>query len=60
MSTNDTNATPEQRAPTDVTEKAGEQDWPDAESLAPAAVQPGHVRDESEKPIVDPVTGGVI
>jgi hypothetical protein len=60
MTNNDSNAVPEQHIPQDVTERADAQRWPDRQSLAPAAVQPPHSRDESERPVVDPVTGGVI
>jgi len=60
MRTNDTNATPEQRRPSDVKpvlDKAGKAD---KESLAPPAVQPAGDKDESERPIVDPVTGAAL
>ncbi|TDK39106.1 hypothetical protein E2F50_02940 [Rhizobium deserti] len=60
MSNNDSNADPEQRIPPDVTERADEQKRSDRQSLAPAAVQPSQTKDESERPVVDPVTGGVI
>ncbi len=57
MGTNDTNATPEQRPPKDVRPNAGKRNYADKTSLAPPAVQPAGNKDESERPIVDPVTG---
>ncbi len=56
MSTNDTNATREQRRPKDVKPLPGKPDPADKESMAPA-VPPVGARDERERPIVDPVTG---
>jgi hypothetical protein len=55
MSTTDTNATREQRRPKDVKPVPGKPDPADKESMAPA-VPPAGAR-ESERPIVDPVTG---
>jgi hypothetical protein len=57
MKTNDTNATPEQRRPKDVNPVPEKPEPADRESLAPAAVQPAGSKDESERPIVNPVTG---
>lgn len=57
MGTNDTNATPEQRRPRDVAPIAEKPAPADTESLAPPAVQRPGAKDESERPIVDPVTG---
>jgi len=60
MRTNDTNATPEQRRPPGVNPTAEKPGKADKESLAPAAVQPAGGKDESERPIVDPVTGAAL
>lgn len=57
MGTNDTNATAEQRRPKDVGPIAEAPERKDRESIAPPTVQPPSARDESERPIVDPVTG---
>ncbi|ULJ75192.1 hypothetical protein [Rhizobium gallicum] len=56
MSTNDTNATREQRRPKDVKPVPEKPHPADKESRAPA-VPPAGTRDENERPIVDPVTG---
>jgi hypothetical protein len=57
MGTNDTNAKPEQRRPKDVGPIADAQEPKDRQSIAPPTVQPPDAKDESERPIVDPVTG---
>ena len=57
MSTNDTNATPEQRRPRDVAPVPEKAEPADRESKVPPAVQPAGEKDESERPIVNPVTG---
>ncbi len=57
MPTNDTNATPEQRRPRDVKPIPEKPEKADKGSLAPATVQPAGSKVESERPIVDPVTG---
>lgn len=57
MGTNDTNATPEQRRPADVHPTPSNPEPADDESKAPPAVQPSGEKDESERPIVNPVTG---
>lgn len=60
MSTNDQNAKPEQRHPKDVGPMPGKPEPADKESLAPATVQPPGSKDESERPLVNPVSGGTI
>jgi hypothetical protein len=60
MRTNDTNATPEQRRPVDIYPTASNQQSVDEESKAPPSVQPAGEKDESEAPIVNPVTGAPI
>jgi len=60
MSTNDQNATPEQRRPKDVSPIADSEKFGDEESMAPPLVQPAGAKDESERPIVNPVTGGAL
>lgn len=60
MGTNDTNATPEQRRPADVHQTPSSLEQGDEESIAPASVQPIGKKDESEPPIVNPVTGAPI
>lgn len=60
MSTDDTNATPEQKKPVDVHRPAGQDTSADEQSKAPPLVQPAGVKDSSEKPVVNPVTGGAI
>jgi hypothetical protein len=57
MHTNDNNSKPEQRRPDDVNPVAGDNGWSESESMAPPLVQPAGEKDESERPIVDPVTG---
>lgn len=57
MGTNDTNATPEQRRPKDVSPTPDKPEPADRESLAAPAVQRSGAKDESERPIVNPVTG---
>jgi len=57
MKTNDTNATPEQRRPKDVKPVPEKPEPADKESLAPTTVQPSGAKDESERPVVNPVTG---
>jgi hypothetical protein len=60
MGTNDTNATPEQRRPKDVKPLPGKPEGADKGSLAPTTVQPTGGRDESERPIVNPITGAAL
>ena len=57
MGTKDTNAKAEQRRPRDVGPIAEAPERADKQSVAPATVQPPGARDESERPIVDPITG---
>lgn len=57
MGTKDTNAKAEQRRPRDVGPIAEAPERADKQSIAPATVQPPGARDESERPIVDPITG---
>ncbi|OWW00136.1 hypothetical protein ATY81_25425 [Rhizobium sp. R72] len=60
MKTNDTNATPEQKRPKDVmpiAEKPERAGRADQGSMAPPAVQRRGAKDESERPIVNPITG---
>ena len=60
MKTNDQNASPEQRRPKDVSPEIDDGKFADEESMASPAVQPSGAKDESERPIVNPVTGGAI
>ncbi|MDE3770157.1 hypothetical protein [Sinorhizobium meliloti] len=60
MSTKDTNATPEQSEPADVRQPANRKKHRDEESIAPPAVQPPGAKGTSEKPEVNPVTGGAL
>jgi hypothetical protein len=60
MSTNDQNASPEQKRPKDVSPEANTDKFADEESIAPTVVQPAGSKDESERPIVNPVTGAAI
>lgn len=57
MGTKDTKAKAEQRRPRDVGPIAETPDRADRESIAPPTIQPPGARDESERPIVDPITG---
>lgn len=57
MSTTDNNARPEQARPRDVSPRADNEKFADGESLAPAGIQPAGAKDESERPVVNPVTG---
>ncbi|WFU50289.1 hypothetical protein [Sinorhizobium terangae] len=58
MTTKDTNAKPEQARPADVHQPADRKKRADEESIAPPTVQPPGAKDNSEKPEVNPVTGG--
>lgn len=60
MSTDDTNATPEQKKPKDVHRPPGQTSNADERSKAPPMVQPMGRKDESERPVVNPVTGGAL
>lgn len=60
MSANDQNVTPEQRAPKDVHRIPENPEPGDDESVATPTVQPSGAKDKSERPIVNPVTGGVL
>jgi len=60
MSTNDQNASPEQKRPRDVSPTPESERFADEESMAPPSVQPAGGKDESERPVVNPVTGGAI
>ncbi|MGK9202056.1 MULTISPECIES: hypothetical protein [Sinorhizobium] len=60
MSTKDTNATPEQSEPADIRQPANRKKRRDEESIAPPTVQPPGAKDTSEKPEVNPVTGGAL
>lgn len=57
MPTNDENVKPEQRRPRDVRSIPEKPEPADAESMATPVVQPGGVKDKSERPVVNPVTG---
>lgn len=60
MSASDKNTEPEQKTPLDVHRPPGSNSVADAPSKAPPAVQPPGVEDASERPVVNPVTGGTI
>ncbi|TCR92923.1 hypothetical protein [Rhizobium sp. BK376] len=60
MSTNDQNVKPEQRAPKDVHRIPEKPEPADEESVATPTVQPAGAKDKSERPVVDPITGGVV
>jgi hypothetical protein len=60
MATKDTNAKPEQGKPKDVHQPAARKKHPDEESVATPTVQPPAAKDTSEKPEVNPVTGGAV
>ncbi|MEY9163812.1 hypothetical protein ABIE78_001931 [Sinorhizobium fredii] len=60
MAIKNTNAEPEQRNPKDVHPPAGRQTDADETSIAPPVVQPPGAKDTSEKPKVNPVTGGAM
>jgi hypothetical protein len=57
MNTNDQNVQPEQRRPKDVSKPASEDKAADEQSMAPPTVQPAGEKDESERPVVNPVSG---
>jgi hypothetical protein len=57
MNTNDRNVKPEQRRPKDVATPASEDKAADQQSRAPPTVQPAGEKDESERPVVNPVSG---
>jgi len=60
MSTDDSNVTPEQKKPRDVHRSPGQPSHADEKSKAPPAVQPAGAKDDSERPVVNPVTGGAL
>lgn len=60
MPTDDSNATPEQKKPRDVHRPPGQPSHADEGSKAPPMIQPAGGKDESERPVVNPVTGGAI
>jgi hypothetical protein len=60
MSITDSNATPEQKKPRDVHRSPGQPSNADEKSKAPPVVQPAGAKDNSEKPVVNPVTGGAL
>lgn len=60
MSTDDSNATPEQKKPRDVHRPPGQSSHADEGSKAPPMIQPAGGKDESERPVVNPVTGAAI
>ncbi len=60
MSTDDTKATPEQKNPEDVHRAPGQSSPADEKSKAPPVVQPAGSKDASERPVVNPVTGGTL
>ncbi|ASY68784.1 hypothetical protein [Sinorhizobium fredii] len=60
MAIKNTNAEPEQKNPQDVHPPAERQRHVDKDSIAPPLVQPPGAKDSSEKPKVNPVTGGAM
>jgi hypothetical protein len=60
MAIKDTNAKPEQANPADVHQPAERKKHQDEESIAPPTVQPAGAKETSEKPEVNPVTGGAM
>ena len=60
MAIKNTNAEPEQKNPKDVHPPADRQRDSDKNSIAPPVVQPPGAKDTSEKPKVNPVTGGAM
>jgi len=60
MATDDSNVTPEQKKPQDVHRPPGQPSHADGQSKAPPLVQPAGGKDESERPVVNPVTGGAL
>lgn len=60
MATKDTNAKPEQGKPKDVHQPEARKKHSDEESIAPPMVQPPGAKEASEKPEVNPVTGGAV
>lgn len=60
MPTVDSYVTPEQKKPRDVHKPPGQPSHADEKSKAPPAVQPAGAKDNSEKPVVNPVTGGAL
>jgi hypothetical protein len=60
MTIKDTNAKSEQQKPKDVHQPADRKKHRDEESIAPSTVQPAGAKDTSEKPEVNPVTGGAM
>ena len=57
MKANDQNVKPEQRRPKDVHPIPEKPEPADEESRATPVVQPAGAKDESEPPVVNPVTG---
>ncbi|OAP42437.1 hypothetical protein AU381_14660 [Sinorhizobium glycinis] len=60
MAMKNTNAEPGQKKPEDVHPPAERRENVDEASIAPPVVQPPGTKDSSEKPKVNPVTGGAM
>jgi hypothetical protein len=60
MSVKDINAKTEQPKPADVRQPADRKKHADEGSIAPPTVQPPGAKDTSEKPEVNPITGGAM
>ncbi|APG84450.1 hypothetical protein [Sinorhizobium americanum] len=60
MAIKNTNSEAEQKKPKDVQPPVERQKHVDENSIAPPLVQPPGAKDTSEKPKVNPVTGGAV
>jgi hypothetical protein len=58
MQKNDTNRTDEQAPPRDVAPTEADRGVEDEVSIAPTFVTPGETSENSDRPVVNPVTGG--
>ncbi|RYG91678.1 MAG: hypothetical protein EON58_18825 [Alphaproteobacteria bacterium] len=58
MGNSDHNSTSEQKRPTDVNPTADDATVDEEDSIAPTFVKPADEKDASERPVVNPVTGG--
>ncbi|CZT35184.1 hypothetical protein [Rhizobium sp. 9140] len=60
MGNSDQNSTSEQKRPTDVNTTADDAAVDDNDSIAPTFAKPADEKDASERPVVNPVTGGAL
>ncbi|KQR67802.1 hypothetical protein ASG25_00070 [Rhizobium sp. Leaf384] len=60
MTSQDQLSTPEQAKPRDILPTAGDETSSESPSIAPTFAKPEEIGDESDRPAVNPVTGGAV